>query len=108
MAYRYAVVIAENDTNSTDFALTLDDQCVIGMEIPSAITSTSIKIQGKGLDGQYKDVQYQDADYSLAVSANVIVPLDANTMAAVRTVRLVAASSEAAERTIQLIVREIS
>jgi hypothetical protein len=88
--------------------LTLDHQCIVGLEIPAEITATSFKLQGKGGDGEWKDLQSSDADYSLAASANTIQPIRPDISAAVRSMRVVGNGNEGANRTLYFVVRDIN
>jgi len=54
--YRYPITIASGNATSSELDLTLDHQCIVGLEIPAEITATSFKLQGKGGDGEWKDV----------------------------------------------------
>lgn len=105
--YRYQITIAQNDDTSDSLSLNLDDQCIVGLEIPAAITSTQFTIQGQGGDGEWKDLQKDDVDYVVAAAANTIQPLRPDLMAAVRKARIVGDANEGAERTLYFVVRGI-
>lgn len=100
-------VIANNETQSSEVVISFDQACIVGLEVPAAITSTELKIQAKGEDGQWKDVQLDGADYTVAASANIVQPLRPDVMAAVRVARVVGNSNEGAERTLYFVVRGI-
>jgi hypothetical protein len=104
---RYEITITSGQPNSTSVDIEFDQVVVVGLEIPAEITSTSFKIQAKGRDGEWKDLQKDDADYSVAASANIVQPLRPDIMAAAREVRVVGNSNEGATRTLYFVMRAI-
>jgi hypothetical protein len=104
---RFAITITSGQTESTAAKIDFDQVIAVGLEIPAAVTSTSFKIQAKGQDGEWKDLQKDDADYSVVASANVVQPLRPDIMAAAREVRVVGNSNEGDNRTLYFVMRAI-
>lgn len=105
---KYEITIASGSNESTSLVLKLSSQCVVGLEIPASITATSFTIQGKGADGQWKDLQLNDADYEVAAAGNTIQPLRPDVMAAAREVRVLGDTNEGADRSLYFVVRDIN
>jgi hypothetical protein len=107
MSSRYAITIASGGTQSTSVFIDFEQVVVVGLEIPAEITATSFKIQAKGRDGQWKDLQKDDVDYSVVASANIIQPLRPDLLAAAREVRVVGNQNEGSNRTLYFVMRSI-
>jgi hypothetical protein len=80
---------------------------LVALSMPSAFTGASVTIKGS-IDGTTFNTIYKDgADFAISVAANKIVVLQPADMAAVNWIRVTAASAQAADRTINLVLRAL-
>lgn len=83
---------------------------LVGITFPAAMTSTTMTIQRATTEsGTYTTLREVGgaSSYSLTVAASVTVPLDHRIFVCAPFIKLVAGSSEGADRTITLHFREV-
>lgn len=100
--------IASGQTTSAEIDLG-GGVTLAGLIMPSSFTGTSIKIQmANASGGTYVTVQSLGSDYQLTVAGGKYVPIENLAItAALRWIKLVSGSSEAADRTIILATRPV-
>jgi hypothetical protein len=81
----------------------------VGILMPSAFTGATIELEGS-IDGtNFYDIYNTDGSaLSITVGTDRLIALVPSDLACVRYLRIVSASSEAAERTINIIVRPLT
>lgn len=78
---------------------------LVGIHFPSAFTGATVSFQASPfLTGPYRTVNQFDSasDYLVTVSANEYQPVDFNVFAGIRYLRIVSASTETLDRTLNL------
>lgn len=98
------VTIASSGSTST--ALTLQGTIPLAMQMPSAFTGTAITFQCSSDGSAYYDLYNGSTLYSVTVAASRYIALNPDVFEAVRFIRLVSGSSEAAIREIFVISGE--
>jgi len=109
-SYDLAAQISSGQTTSQEIDLSGNTLC--GFFFPSAFTGASLTIMATTVSGgTYQTVEVDEfgsGDYTITVTANKFVPVtNLAIIAGLRFIKLVSASSEAANRTIQLVVRPV-
>lgn len=101
------IAISTTDSGWVDLA----GKQLVAVVFPATMTSTSIKYRGRYLStgsGNIIAQKNSTADYQTSFAASEWVPLDVDVFCGVGQVQIVAASSEAAARTIILITRPVN
>ncbi len=82
---------------------------LVGLYVPAAITGTSVKLLAAPVSGgTFVTVQSSGADFTLTVAASKYVPIEnLAVVAGLRFIKLVSASTEAADRVITLSTRPV-
>jgi hypothetical protein len=100
------VTIASSGTTST--ALTLQGGRVpLAIVTPSALTGTAFTFQASTDGTNFFNIYNEGTQYSLNVGISRYIKLNINAFQAVRYIRIVSGSSEAALRTISIISGEL-
>ena len=98
--------IANSDTVST--AVDLENNTLVGLELPALFTGTTITFQASNNNGTFKDVKKEDGtSYFLVVAQNTYVVIPPSALAGLRYVKIVSGSSESPARSVKAIVRQI-
>jgi hypothetical protein len=98
--------IALNGTVST--AVDLENNTLVGLELPAAFTGIAITFQGSNNNGTFKDVKKEDGtSYTLVVAQNTYVLIPPSALAGLRYVKIVSGSAEGAARSVKPIIRKI-
>ncbi|UEM08052.1 hypothetical protein JL101_035975 (plasmid) [Skermanella rosea] len=98
--------IANGQTTSGTIALNGSTLC--GIHMPAAFTGTSLSFQAASSDsGTFQTIQWNGADYSVAVTAGRYVALNPSIYAGVSFLRIVSSASEAAARTLTVVSRPV-
>ena len=80
---------------------------VVALVTPAALTGTAFTFEGS-LDGSTFVPVYNEAtQYSVNVGTSRYVALNASVFQGLQSIKVVSGSSEAAERTIQVVLKEI-
>jgi len=104
-----SVVIANAATVSSAIELARDERPVM-IETPAALTGTAITFQGS-IDGTTYVPVYEVGGanaYSVTVGTSRAVALDHRVFAGINYLKLVSGSTEAAERTIKVVLRPVA
>lgn len=106
LAYTPAVIAISGNTSAE---IDLQGNTVVGVHMPAAFTGTSITFQAaQGSGGTYQPVKDGAGNsYSLTVAAAQFIPIDPVKMSGVRFMKIVSGSTEAAERTLQVVSKPI-
>lgn len=98
------VTIASSGTTST--SLQLQGTIPLAIQTPAALTGTSFTFQSSNDGSAWYDLYNGSTLYSVTVGINRYIALNPDVFEAVRYVRIVSGSTEAASRTIVLISGE--
>lgn len=100
------VTIANGATTSTAYTLPANKR-LLGVQMPAAFTGTAITFEQSSDDGTtYQQVYNAGSAYSLSVTASKYHAISAEVFDGCRVIRLVSGSTEAATRTVTLLVGE--
>src|SRR5689334_1690823 len=90
-------------------AVDIQDQQIVGLITPAALTSIAITFQGSHDGVTYNPVTKTDgSNYSLVVAASKYVTINPNDLAGLRFVKVVAGTAEGADRSIILMLRSFA
>jgi hypothetical protein len=106
MAYNRSVDTATIPSSGTtsDAKTVPARKTLVGMELPAALTSTSMTFQASNDDGaSWSNVYNEGTAYSVTVAASRYIALNSAVFHGVALLRLVGGSSEAAARDITLV-----
>lgn len=99
-------IIPISDTVSN--AVDLGEMAVVGLQVPSAITSTALTFQASSDGGTYAAVTKVDGTaYSVTVAASKYIVIPPADLAGIRFLKVIAGTTETAARTIILTVRAV-
>ena len=103
------VTIASGQTKSAGVDLGKGNR-LMGLQLPSAMTGASMSFEAS-LDGTAYVPVYDiggGSVHSITIGTSRYIPLDPRVFASVQYVRLVSASSEAADRSMKIAVRGVA
>lgn len=102
-------VVTWTSASATSDATHIGDSAVLGIEMPATFTGTTLKIHGCSTSGgTFAALQDKDAtEYSATVAANKRIYVDPLITAGWPWIKLVSGSSEAAARTVNLMIRPV-
>jgi hypothetical protein len=93
-------------TTSDPFSCGAGSQIPLALLTPATLTSVTFKFQGS-IDGtSYYPIYYESTEYSVTVATSRWVALDRRAFEAVRYIKITSNASEAALRTIGVIIGE--
>lgn len=102
-----AVTISSGGTTST--VADLSGKALVGMHLPAALTGTAVTFTVDNGSGTYNTLaDGAGADVSKTVAASKFINLAPSDFAGVNKLKVVSGSSEGADRTITLVVRDLA
>ena len=100
------VTIANGGTVSTTLSLIGSPRQPLAIITPAALTGTTFTFQASADDVTYAPLYFEGTAVSIAVSTSRFISLDRNEFEGVKYLRIVSGSTEAAARTIGVVVGE--
>jgi len=100
-------VIASGQTKSNQ-VYTGFQTSVVGIVTPAELTGTTFTFEGTLDDSTFVPVYSEGSQYSVTVGTSRYIALDVAVFCGLQSIKIVSGSSEAAERTIQVVLREVA
>jgi hypothetical protein len=100
-------VIANDETKSSAVETGVDAS-VVAIVTPSSLTGTSFTFEGSVDGSTYVPLYNEGTSYSVDVGTSRYVALDPAVLCGLQFIKIVSGSSEAAERTIQVVLRDVA
>ena len=100
------VTISSGGTVSSALELGVG-RTVLALVTPSALTGTALSFQASVDGSTYNTVTDEGSAYSVTAAASRFISIKAGLLAGARYIKVVSGSSEGADRTIEVVTREV-
>ena len=102
----HTVTIANGATVSSELRVGYRTS-VVAIVTPAALTGTAVTFQGSVDGSTFVPVYNEATQYSVNVSTSRYVALNRSVLSGLQSLKIVSGSAEAADRTIQVILKEV-
>jgi len=102
----HTVTIAQSGTDSSELRVGFRSS-VVGIVTPAALTGTAVTFKASVDGATFVPVYNEGTQYSVNVGTSRYVALNQSVLRGIQSLKIVSGSSEAAERTIQVVMKDL-